>query len=156
MTEDEYADFMYLMQNNNGMKMTKSSTESVSIKHLDGKITFKGTGSLDILNDVSIDFTGQFANIGQFKLEQRDSVNVIADNNALKTKWAGLTWRFETASKDVENLSTAEDYQDLTMKSYKVTIGHLERTEKLYMQIQKREIEKGQKTLDIQLPFIFQ
>jgi hypothetical protein len=89
-------------------------------------------------------------------LDQRNSVNVIDDNNALKTKWTGLTWRFETANKDVENLSTVEDYQDLTMKSYKVTFGQLERTKQLYMQIQKREIENGQKTLDTQLPLIFQ
>lgn len=156
MTEDEYTEFLYMMQNNNGMEMSKSATESVSIKHLDGRITFKGTGALNILDDVTIDITGQFATIGQVELKQRDSVNVIDDNNALKTKWTGVTWRYEIANKDVASLTTADDYRDLTMKSYKVTLGLLEKTKKLYIQIQKREMENGQKTLDIQLPFIFQ
>ena len=156
MTEEEYADFLDLMQNNNGMEMTKSSTETVSIKHSEGKIVFKGTGTLDILNDVSIDLSGQLANIGQFKLEQIDSVNVTDDKNALKSKWTGVAWRFETSNKNTEDLKTTEDYQDLNMKIYKVTLGQLERTKKLYMQIQKSEIANGQKTLDIKLPFIFE
>lgn len=156
MTEEEYADFLDLMQNNNGMEMTKSGTETVSIKHSDGKIVFKGTGTLDILNDVSINLSGQLANIGQFKLEQVDSINVTDDKNALKSKWTGITWRFETSNKNTENLKTVEDYQDLNMKIYKVTLGQLERTKKLYMQIQKSEIENGQKTFDIKLPFIFE
>lgn len=156
MTEEEYIDFLKLMQNGNGMEMTKSGTENVSIKHSDGKIIFKGTGTLDILNEVSINLSGQLANIGQFKLEQIDSVNVTDDNNALKSKWTGITWRFETSSKNTEDLKSFEDYQDLNMKIYKVTLGQLERTKKLYMQIQKSEIENGQKTLDIKLPFIFE
>ena len=156
MTENEYAEFLELMQNDNGMEMTKSGTETVSIKHSGGRILFRGTGTLDILNDVSIDFSGQLANIGQFKLEQVDSVNVTDDKNALKSKWTGVTWRFETSNKNIEDLKAVEDFQGLNMKIYKVTVGQLERTTKIYMQIQKSEIENGQKTVDIKLPFIFQ
>lgn len=155
MTEEEYEEFMGLMQNNNGMEMVKSSTETVTISHLDNRITFHGTGKLEVLDDLVIDLTSFSASIGAYNLADVDTVNVTDEHNGLRSRWKGYEWRFETSNKEMEDLKTIEDYQTLNMQICKVIVATLEKTKQTYMHVQMSEIDNGQKTIDLQVPLIF-
>lgn len=157
MTEDEYDEFKALMEKGPGVEMIKSGTAKVTFDYQDDIIYLKGTGRLDILNDVKIDLEENVVWIGDFKLDNFQEINVDNDNNGLKSKWRGYQWRYETTNKPngFSELESTEDFQTLIMKQYKLTIGRLEKDLTTYIEITEKEMENGVKTKTIQIPFKF-
>jgi hypothetical protein len=156
LTKEEYKDFLNLSKNPNSMQMTKSSSETISIKYDKGKVTLKGTGKLSVLDNLTINLQDLTARIENINLSKAEAVNINTADNGLRSKWKGFTWRYENSNKQPEELKTIADYQDLQMKLYKVTIGQLETTGKTYIDFKGSEIDNGQKTVSFQIPIIFQ
>lgn len=156
LTKAEYEEFMNLSKNPNSMRMTKSGSEAVVIKYVQDKLTFKGSGRLKVLDKLTINLQDLTAQLGEIEFSEPEEVSVNTADNGLRSKWKGFTWRFEKANKEQEEIKEISDYQDLQMKLYKVTIGQLETTGKTYIEIKGSEVENGQRTVNFQIPLIFQ
>jgi hypothetical protein len=143
MTESEYRDFIALMQENNGLVMTKSGTEQVTIKYSGNKITFANNERLELLNRIVIDLTDFSLTFGDKKLTQMRKMVVPKDDNGLKSSWTGYEWRYEDSNKEIDQLQTTADYSDLTMTIHKVIVAQLHNTQKTYMHVQYTRIENG-------------
>jgi hypothetical protein len=156
LTKAEYEELMNLSKNPSNMRMTKSGSGTVIIKHVQGKLTFEGSGRLKVLNELTIDLQDLTANLGEIKLPEPEAVNVNTADNGLRSKWNGYSWRFEKTNKEQEEIKSIADYQDLEMQLYKVTIGQLETTGKTYIDIKGSEVEGGQRTVNFQIPLIIQ
>lgn len=156
LTEAEYKDFLKLTSKPGYMEMTKSGSETVTIKHVKDEIILNGTGVLEPFATLTININSAAGKLGEIDLSKPEFVNVTSAENGLRSKWKGYTWRYDQANKNIETLTTVEDYQDLQMKLYKVTIGRLETTGKTYIDIKTSEIENGVKTINYQIPAIFQ
>lgn len=157
MTEKEYDEFKSLMEKGPGVEMIKSGTAKVTFNYQGNIIYLKGTGKLEILNDVKIDLAENVVWIGDFKLDNLQEINVDSDKNGLKSKWRGYQWRYEYTNNPaaISNLESMEELQTLIMKQYKFTIGRLEKDLTTYIEITEKEIENGVKTKTIQIPFKF-
>jgi hypothetical protein len=156
MTEEEYAELIELTQNGLDVEMAKSGSAKVSIIHQNDLIKLDGTGKLKILKDVKINLKDNIVWIGDYKLDNFQEINVDTDKNGLKSKWHGYQWRYEytDSPKNLDELTSAE-LQSIILKTYKLTIGRLEKDSTTYIEITEREIEKGIKTKTIQIPFKF-
>ena len=157
MSESEYEEFKTLIEKGPGVEMGKSGSAKVAFDYQSDIIRLKGTDRLEILNDVKIDLENNIVWIGDFKLDDFQEINVDTDNNGLKSKWKGYQWRYEYTNKPngFSELESPEDFQDLVMKQYKLTVGRLDKDLTTYIEITEKEIENGVKTKTIQIPFKF-
>lgn len=157
LTEVEYTELKTLIEKGPGVEMVKSGTAKVTFNFQDKIIYLKGTGRLEILNDVKIDLAENVVWIGDIKLDNFQEINVDTDKNGLNSKWNGYQWRYEYINKPngFNELSSTEDLQTLSMKQYKLTVGRLDKDKSTYIEITKKEIENGKKTKTIQIPFKF-
>ena len=137
MTEDEIEELGEILSNFDPV-ITKETFEIVKS---DSQITFLAGANLTELESVTINMEKITVSIGQYTLLFADIVNIEDDQNIVKSKWRGYTWRYEFP-EDLD-IGSIGDISHLTMKSYKFTIGKLEKNGKTYMSIQGRELIDG-------------
>lgn len=157
MSETEFNEYKDLMESGMGFEMVSSGTESINIKFQNDLITFSGTGKLIVLDDLSINLNEKTVMIGSYKLDKIDTINVDSDRNGLKSKWKGFSWSYESSNKSdgFSQLESMDDIKTLDMKIYKLTIGRLEKNGKTYIEITEKEISKGERTKNVEIPLTF-
>lgn len=148
LTKDEYEEFQDLIKN---IKLISSGVVEYVITHGDDKITLE---PLDTINNftVNLDFSTNQTMFDNQTLTFQDTIVVDNDQNGLESKWSGYQWIFEQPTK--MEMNALKDLQNFRMKQYKFTVGFLERTGKVYIQIKGREISNGVKTKDYDVPLV--
>ncbi|MBE9597880.1 hypothetical protein [Pedobacter sp. MC2016-24] len=149
-TKEEYAELMGFMDN---IEVISTGTQQISIQNKDDIIHFKSDNKLSLLDSLKIDLKNNVVLFGHLKLPFGDTLNIISNKNALKSKWTGYSWILEQP-KDL-NPEELKDLNNLKMKQYKLTIGKLEKNGKTYMSLKGREIENGVRTVDFEIPVQF-
>lgn len=156
MTEAEWDEFLVLMQNRNGLVMTKSGTEEVTIRYSDDKITFENSNRLELLNRIVIDLSDFSVQFADHHLTSMKKVDVSDSNNGLGSAWSGYEWRHEESNKEMDALQAVDDYGDLSMTIKKVIVAKLEKTQQTYLHIQYTLIQDGNEIINYQMPMIIQ
>lgn len=137
MTEEEIVELGNILSNFDPV----STKETFEIVKSDSRITFKADGTLAELGSVTINTDDLKVSIGEYTLLLTDTVNIENDQNIMKSKWRGYTWRYEFP-EDFD-LSSLGGISQLSIKLYIFTIGKLEKNGKTYMSIKGRELIDG-------------
>ncbi|MDC6363659.1 MULTISPECIES: hypothetical protein [Flavobacteriaceae] len=149
-TEDEFNELQNLSKN---IEIASSGRENVEIFKTDSTISFNSTGKLQILNIVKIHSVKNEIEIGEVKLSYSGAVNVDNDQNGFKSRWDGHNWAYEFP--EGLNSEMLKDVQSLVAKNYKFTIGKLEKSGRIFIQIKGLEINKGVKEEEFDIPLLF-
>jgi hypothetical protein len=150
MTKTEYEE---LISNTKNIESISSGKENILIVN-DGKIiTFRSQGKLAGYNSVEINLDSNMVKIGSYHLKFSESVNVTNENNALKSKWKGYNWRFEYPGNTTVDLM--KNYEKMQLKNYIFTLGVLEKTGKIFIQMKGDEINYGVKEVSFDIPITF-
>lgn len=150
MTKEEYTELMSFMNN---IEVVSTGREDIDIEVKGDFIQFKSHNKLAALDSLIIDLKNNIVIFGQFKMPFADTLNVTTEENGLRSKWTGYTWKFELPQNI--DINALKDLSSLTMIQYKFTIGRLEKNGKTYMSLKGREVVEGAKTVDFELPVQF-
>lgn len=154
LTKAEYNELLLLFKK---MELKATSTEKFKIINDDNVIKFECDSTLKGLKFLTIDLNDQSvylsANSNRLVIPYKKSLDVICDSNALKTKWHGFKWEYQDA-KD-EDLLKASSYKDISFTNCTLTLGRLEKNNKIYLSLKIVVIQKGVKVADNELPIIF-
>ncbi|MCA0447949.1 MAG: hypothetical protein LCH54_17150 [Bacteroidetes bacterium] len=149
-TEEEYKELLNI---NNDFEEISTGKETIHIEYNENIIRFKSQGKLAIFNYVSIDLDNYIVKIGDEILSFKSTINVQNDNNALKSKWKGYHWRLEYTTSSPNE--TMPNFEIGYHKLYKFSIGVIEKTGKVFIQISGTEINNGVRTVGFDLPIIY-
>lgn len=150
LTKEEYTELIGFMNN---VEVVSTGKEDIFIQIKDDFIRFKSYNKLAAFDSLMIDLKKNIVIFGQYKMVFADTLNITTDQNGLKSKWTGYSWRFEDPKNlDISNL---KNQSTLKMIHYKFTIGQLEKNGKTYMSLKGREVKGGTKTIDFELPVQF-
>jgi hypothetical protein len=149
-TEDEYKE---LINSSNNFEQVSTGKVKIQITNNGKVITFKSQGKLNVLNYVEINIESNKVKIGDYSLNFSEPVEVNDENNALKSKWKGYNWRFEYPANFSNQMNKSDE--NLQIKSYKLTLGLIEKTGKQFLQIKGNEMNNGKRVVTFDLPIIF-
>lgn len=157
MTEEEWIEYQTIMRKGPGVELLKNGSALVTFNYNGDLVTLKGTDRLSVLDKVKINLEENIVWIGDYKLDNFSEIKVETEDNGLKSKWQGYSWRFDypSNSKGLDDINSSDELQSLELKIYKFTIGRLEKDNSTYIEITEKEIEKGIKIKNIQIPFTF-
>ena len=149
-TESEWKEYQEHLHD---IEVVSSGKENITIIRNGDIIQFKANGKLAYMELINIDLKSNIATIGDYKLAIADTIDITDANNAYKSKWKGYTWRFEEP-KDF-SMDALNDLSTLTMLSYKLTIGLIEKGNKTVINVSAKEIENGEWIVKFETPIIF-
>lgn len=156
MSEEEWVEFQGLIEKGPGATAIKNGTAEVEFIYRKDVVRFKGSDRLDFLNEIELDLRKNIVYIGDYALDHFETVNVETDGNAFKSKWKGYTWLYEYHSGvEPDDLRKTDDLKAVDLKLYKITVGRLEKNSATYIEVTEKEVEGGNRTKNIQIPFIF-
>ena len=147
LTETDFKEYMDFAEN---IVLIPSTTEKVEVIYSKDNVTFKSSGKLEILNYIRYNSSSNEFEIENYKLSFRDSTNVTNKNNALQESWNGYIWEF-VDPKDIE-MPTQETIGQISIKQYKITLGTLEQSGKIFMILKGQEYHKGQPVVNFEIP----
>lgn len=147
LTESDFKEYMEFAEN---IVLIPSTTEKIEVIYSKDNITFKSSGKLEILNYIRYKSSTNEFEIEDYKLSFKDSTNVTDKNNALQESWNGYIWEF-VDPKDIE-MPTQETIGQISIKQYKITLGTLEQSGKIFMILKGREYHKGQPVVNFEIP----
>lgn len=150
-TQEEYK---VISTMNEHTSVVPSAKEDLTIIHKDDFIYFKGTGRLMVFDSLKIDLLHNNIQFLDYQIPYSDTIRITDEKNGLKSKWFGFAYKLEVPKG--LTLDDLKDLKSLNYKSFKMTIGQLERTRKPYLDFSARVIENGVKTLEIRVPVVFE
>jgi hypothetical protein len=80
-------------------------------------------------------------------------INIDATDHIFNSTWKGYGWRFEESSTNTMDLDNLED---LVLKVYNLTIGFIDSSKQVYINIEAGEYSKGEKTVDFKYRLLSQ
>lgn len=92
LTKEEYTELMAFMNN---VEVVSTGKEEIVIEIKDNFIRFKSHNKLAGLDSLIIDLKSNIVTFGQYKMTFADTLNITTDQNGLKSKWTGYSWKFE-------------------------------------------------------------
>jgi len=138
-------EFLELMDFANNIKLLSSQTETVEVIYSDdNNISFKASGKLaEIFSLITYHTeTNTFELADYYTLNFKNAVDVETNTNAFQEAWKGYNWEFAEPD-DMEEMPTMEDIKNLSMKQYKITLGKLMSSGKIFMIIKLRDLSEG-------------
>ena len=146
LTESDFKEYMDFAEN---IVLIPSKSEKVEVIYTKDNVTFKSYGKLEILNYIRYNISSNEFEIENYKLSFRDSTNVTDKSNALQESWNGYTWEF-VDPKDIE-MPTQGTIGQISIKQYKITLGTLEQSGKIFMILKGKEYHKGQPVVNFEI-----
>lgn len=151
------------------MGITKEEYDYMVAKKFDIGIHSTGQLSLDVtysknslhiipsdttdFKQITIDFTSKKATIDKITLDFHAPININATDNIFNSTWKGYGWRLEESSTDTMDLDNLED---LVLKVYSLTVGFIDSSKQVYIDIKAGEYNRGEKTVDFKYRLLSQ
>lgn len=142
LTEDEFHELRNLVHNYQMLSVNKFVLE---ISKSGGRIKFytvKGPGGFE---NIQIDLIEKTVRFGQYQMLISDTLVVDNSNNRIGSKWEGIQWSY-SFPEEINMDNIAEVIKDESIiKLYRLTIGELIPSSRIYISIKGVEIENGVK-----------
>ena len=152
-------EFIELMDFANNMKVVPSQTKAVEIIYSDdNSISFKSDGKLSILNLITYNIETNTFTFKNYTLNFKNSVNVETNTNAFQEAWKGYNWDFsEPGEEEMEKIFSLMkknliNFDRLSIKGYKITLGKLMNSGKTFMIIKLKDLQEGEWIYNVETP----
>ena len=146
LTESEYDQMQTGISE--GKKYVKVGEETLTIFNNDTGIKFVGTGSITTINKLVIDKKNRTVKYGNTVIPYKNEVH--ADDWTVVKAWDGHQFKFEEIS-DTDLTKVMES----KLRSYRLLIGKTQKTKRNYLYLEAKEIDKGEKPVDVEFAFFF-
>lgn len=150
LTEEEFKEFQEQMDN---VEVVSTGQEEIEIRKVEDIIFFKARGRLKMLEGIVIKLDEVSIQMGSHILKNPQTVEITDAKNAFRSKWKGYNWAYEYPN-DEDIKSETLDFSNINAKQYKFTLAQMEATGKTFLSIKVLEVEKSQKTINIELPLL--
>ncbi|MHC8950450.1 hypothetical protein [Sphingobacterium hungaricum] len=147
---EEYTEFLELGASKNTFS---SLSENLEIVLSDGIIRFDSQINMEILDSIQIDLNKNIVSLGKIRMPFKQTVDVSSEDNFFNSKWSGYSWGLE--EPDGLEAMGLEDLLSAHIKSYNISIGKIEKTGQILINLNFKEINQGEKLMDISLPIFF-
>ena len=146
LTEVEYNQ----MQNgiSEGKKYVKTGEEKLTITNTDTAIQFQGTGEIMEISNLFVDKKNKTVKFKQIIIPYKNEIH--ADDRTVVKAWDGHQFRLEEI-----NSTDLTKIMEIRSKSYRLLVGKVQRSQKKYLKLEAKEINEGQKTVDIEFALLF-
>jgi len=146
LTESEYNE----MQNgiSEGKKYVKVGEETLTIFNNDTTIGFIGSGDIETISKLVINKKSKLVRYGNTVIPYKNEIH--ADDRTVLKAWDGHQFRFEEMST-----TDLTKIMELKSKSYRLLIGRTQKTKRNYLNLEAKEIDNGEKPVNIEFAFFF-
>ena len=140
-TKEEYD---YLTTKKFDIEISSTGEISFDVSYSESKIHIKPSDTIDF-KSIIIDFKSKTASIDTKLLYFDGPVVIDSNENVFNSSWKGYKWineELNTPEIDLENL------ENMVVKVYNLTIGFIDSSKQLYIDIKGGEYHKGERTVD--------
>jgi hypothetical protein len=146
LTESEYNQMQTGISE--GKKYVKVGEETLTIFNNDTTIEFRGSGDIAAINRLVIDKRNKLVKYGNTVIPYKNQIH--ADDWTVVKAWDGHQFRFEKM-----NTTDLTKIMELKSKSYRLLIGKTQKTKRNYLNLEAKEIDNGEKPVNIEFAFFF-
>lgn len=154
LTTSEWKEFQTLLKDHSDMRSVSSGTERIEVKREGAMIRFSATGRLSFLDGVEIDTAANVMRIGTTEMQCIQRIEEDSAEAIIRAARHGYRWQHATGlGADADTHSDHLAALDFT--DYDVTIGRLDATGAVYMNVRIDIFDEGEFTVSIDKPFVF-
>ncbi|WP_299675200.1 hypothetical protein [uncultured Dokdonia sp.] len=140
-TKEEYE---YMVTKKFDVKINSTGQLYFDISYSKNKIYLKSSDTTDFTSIV-IDLKSKKARINEKILAFDGPVIIESPDNVFNSSWRGYKWINEESSSTTIDF---ENIDNMVVKVYNITLGYIDASKQLYIDIKGGEFNKGEKTVD--------